>query len=176
MKRERNIRRMPEAKDSIVGAGSRPTRVACYVRATGNDHVESWSIDQQKRAIQEFCDGNDGFTIVETYVDGGRSASTGRTDRRPEYLRMMSDAKARKFDMVISTAIDRLSCSPSNFLVTVETLAESRVSYKSLGEDFDFSGPQGEFILTMLASMAQWYSSQRPTDVRSALDNGDRQD
>ena len=176
MKRERNIRGMPQAKDSIVGAGSRPTRVACYVRATGNDHVESWSIDQQKRAIQEFCDGNDGFTIVETYVDGGRSASTGRTDRRPEYLRMMSDAKARKFDMVISTAINRLSCSLSNLLVTVETLSKAKVAYKSLAEDFDFGSPQGELVLSMMACFAQLYSSQRPTDVRSVLDNGDRQD
>ena len=147
-----------------------PTRVAAYVRVSSLEQVDTWSLDSQKRAIHEYCDRNAGFTIVETYVDGGHSAWKGNSEKRPEYRRMMSDAQAGKFDMVITTTIDRMSRSLFNMLETVETLSKAKVAYKSLAEDFDFGGPQGEFFLSMMASFAQLYSSQLSAHVRRSLE------
>ena len=145
------------------------TRVGAYVRVSSEDQVDTWSLDSQQRAIQEFCERNPGYRIVEKYVEEGHSAWKDKADIRPQYLRMMSDAKAGKLDLVVSTAIDRMSRSNRNMIETFEALSKSKVGYKSLAEDLDFRGPYGELMLSVFASVAQLHSSQISANVRSAL-------
>ena len=147
----------------------RPVRVAAYVRVSSDEQVDTWSLDSQRSIIQDHCARNPGFALVETYVEEGHSAWSKKSDLRPEYLRMMSDAEAGKFDLVITTTIDRMSRSLSNMLSTIERLSECNVDYKSITEDYDFSGPQGQFFLAMMASMAQLFSSQISAHVKRAL-------
>ena len=146
------------------------TRVGAYVRVSSEEQVDTWSLDSQKRAIQEFCERNPGYRIVETYVEEGHSAWKGKAAIRPEYLRLMSDAKAGKLDLVISTTIDRMSRSNRNMIDTFETLVEYNVGYKSLNEDIDFRGPHGELMLAMFASVAQLQSSQISAHVKRGLE------
>ena len=147
-----------------------PTRVGAYVRVSSEEQVDTWSLDSQRRAIQEFCDRNPGYRIVHTYAEEGHSAWKDKADIRSEYLRMMSDAKAGKLDLVISTTVDRMSRSNRNMIETFDTLAKCKVRYKALHEDMDFRGPYGELMLSLFASVAQLQSSQISAHVRRALE------
>ena len=145
------------------------TRVAGYVRVSSGEQVDNWSLAQQKWAIQEFCDKGPARKLVAIHADEGHSAWADKAELRPAYQRLMADAKAGKMDLVVSTTIDRMSRSTVNMVATVRTLLRCGVGYKSLGEDFDFVGPQGEWMLTMFSSIAQLYSSQLSAHVKRAL-------
>ena len=56
------------------------------------------------RECKAFAEKND-IQIVETYIDRALSA---RTDRRPDFQRMIKDSAGRKFEVVIVWKPDRL--------------------------------------------------------------------
>ena len=63
------------------------------------------SIDQQVKAIQEFADRQQ-LKVVHIYAD---RAISGTTDNRPEFQRMIDDAKARAWSYVIVYSMDRFA-------------------------------------------------------------------
>lgn len=81
-------------------------RAVGYARYSSDMQREE-SVDAQLRAIESFAEHN-GMVVVDTYVD---RAMSGTTDQRPEFQRMMSDAKTKRFDIVIVHKLDRFSRS-----------------------------------------------------------------
>lgn len=79
-------------------------KVAAYARCSSENQCEE-SIKAQLTAIEEFC-CEKGHVIVATYIDGDVSATT---DNRPEFLRMMDDAKKGMFDVVVVHKLDRFA-------------------------------------------------------------------
>ncbi|MFC0342108.1 recombinase family protein [Paracoccus niistensis] len=80
-------------------------RVALYVRFS-SDRQKMTSLDDQIAQLRAFADGL-GWIVGAIYAD---PEITGRTTRtRPEYNRMIADAKAGLFDVVLAEAIDRLA-------------------------------------------------------------------
>ena len=71
-------------------------RVALYARFS-SDNQRSESIDAQVRAMQAYCKQHN-FTIVETYVDEAKSATT---DRRPAFQQMISDSNTHAFNILL---------------------------------------------------------------------------
>ena len=78
--------------------------VAFYGRFSSNNQREE-SIDAQYRACKQFVEAR-GDTIVAKYMD---KAKSGTSDKRPEFLRMMKDAEAGKFDCIVVHKLDRFS-------------------------------------------------------------------
>lgn len=64
---------------------------------------------------------------------------TGADLNRPEFKRMMQDAKDGKFDMIAVWKIDRLSRNLSHLLLTFETLQSYKVGFFSHKENIDFT-------------------------------------
>ena len=81
-----------------------PLRAAAYARFSSDMQREE-SIDAQLRAIQDYAQRNNAL-IVEEYVD---RAHTATTDQRPEFQRMIADAKRGAFNLVIVHKLDRFS-------------------------------------------------------------------
>ena len=157
------------AEDADTQVSTPITRVAAYIRVSSGEQVDTWSLDGQEKEIRQHCDRTPGYRVVDVYREEGHSAWKRKADIRPEYLRLMADARAGKFDLLISTSIDRMSRSITNMLETAETLAECNVAYKSLQEDLDFTGPMGELMLTWLSSMSQFSSTMTSSHVKRAL-------
>lgn len=59
-------------------------RVAGYTRVSSVDQVENWSLDHEKRVIQEYCDA-EGHELVAIYTDDGHSAWRDQGEDRPQY-------------------------------------------------------------------------------------------
>jgi DNA invertase Pin-like site-specific DNA recombinase len=59
--------------------------------------------------------------VVEVYTDAGISGAKGRS-QRPGLDQMLKDAGRRKFDIVMSWAIDRLGRSLIDLLSTIQHL------------------------------------------------------
>lgn len=80
-------------------------------------------------------------------------ASGGGAAARPELARMMD--YVREGDTVIVESISRFARNTRDLLALVDALAEKGVAFVSLKESIDTATPQGQFMLTVFAAMAQ---------------------
>jgi DNA invertase Pin-like site-specific DNA recombinase len=106
--------------------------------------------DTQAVALREYAERR-GFEIIE-YRDEGIS---GSKDSRPALDRLMKDAKARKFDIVIVARFDRFARSVSHLLRALEEFNHLGINFVSLSESIDTSTPMGRMIFTILGAVAE---------------------
>jgi DNA invertase Pin-like site-specific DNA recombinase len=80
-------------------------RAAIYIRASTNGQTT-----ENQRGELETIAAQRGWQVVATYEDAGISGAKGR-EKRPAFDRMLKDATAGKFDMVMAWSVDRLGRS-----------------------------------------------------------------
>ena len=81
-------------------------RAAIYARVSDKSQAEDdkTSLSEQTIEMEAYCEGK-GMTITARYQEVGR----GWTKKRPEFQRMLSDAKQGLFDTIVCWKSDRLS-------------------------------------------------------------------
>ena len=129
-------------------------RAALYVRVS-TDHQTVENQIQELTAIAE----RRGWQIVATYQDAGISGSKGR-DKRPGLDQMLNDAKRRKFDILLTWALDRLGRSLIDVVSTVEELNADGVDLyieKFSGDQaVDTTSPAGRLMFIMFSGIAEF--------------------
>ncbi len=80
-----------------------PIRVAIYSRYS-TDQQNAASAADQTRACRRFAESM-GWEVVDVFED---QAISGASRFRPEFQRLLHEAKARKFDVVLCEALDRM--------------------------------------------------------------------
>ena len=78
---------------------------------------------------------------------------SGKNTNRPELMKMMEFV--RDGDTVIVSELSRLARSTKDLLSLVEQFQVKKVEFKSLKECFDTTTPQGRFVLTIFAALAE---------------------
>lgn len=126
-----------------------PQRVALYARvSTSEQNPENQLHDLQQVATQR------GWVVVESYIDHGVS---GTTARRPALDRMLADAQAGHFDLVLVARLDRLGRSLQHLLHVLAQLKRFGVGFVSVGDPgIDTSTPMGELLLQVIGAFAQY--------------------
>jgi len=124
-------------------------RAALYMRVSTKGHGQT--TETQAVALCEYA-ARRGFEIVEEYRDEGIS---GSKDSRPALDRLMKDARARHFDVVIVARFDRFARSVSHLLRALEEFSTLGVDFVSLSESIDTSTPMGKMIFTVLGAVAE---------------------
>ena len=115
----------------------------------------------------------DSWEVVEIYREAGRSGKN--TTERPEFLRMLEDAKAGLIDTVMVTALSRVSRSTRDLLEMIETFKRYRVDFISLKEDFDTTTAQGKCFMTIVGALNEFEREQTSERNRaSALARAER--
>lgn len=122
-------------------------RCALYARvSTTEQRIETQLYDLRQLAEQR------GFEIVGEYTDHGVS---GTKARRPGLDSLMSDARKRKFSVVLVAAFDRMARSTKHFLHVMDEFDDLGVEFVSRRENVDTSGPMGRLFLTLIGSIAE---------------------
>ncbi|MBA7694451.1 hypothetical protein ES703_103061 [subsurface metagenome] len=140
-------------------------RAALYARVSSEEQVEGYSIDAQRRAFKALVEGR-GWTVYQEYIEEGKSARTDNINRRPAFKQMVTDALAKKLDVLVVHKLDRFS---RNLRVTLEyfdKLSKAEVTFLSINEQMDFSTPWGKLALTFLGGMAQFYSDNLSQETK----------
>lgn len=106
--------------------------------------------------------------ITEFIIYDKDEGFTGGNTDRPDFQRMIKDAKAKKFDMLIVYKLDRLSRSVSDFSSTYEILEKNNINFISISENFDTSTPLGKAMLYISSVFAQL---ERETIAERIRDN-----
>jgi DNA invertase Pin-like site-specific DNA recombinase len=109
---------------------------------------------QECRQYSERC----GYQVVGEYCDT-ISGITSKDDR--EALgRLLEDAFARKFDVVVVYSIDRLGRSLKHCLEILESLKANHTDFISMKQQIDTSSPTGQLIFNIFACLASYERTQ----------------
>src|SRR5881628_2888641 len=144
-------------------------RAALYMRVSTKGHGQT--TETQAVALREYA-AHRGFEIVQEYRDEGVS---GSKDSRPALDRLMKDARARKFDVVIVVRFDRFARSVSHLLRALEEFSHLGVDFVSVSESLDTSTPMGKMIFTVLGAVAELERNLIQERVRMGIDRVRRQ-
>jgi site-specific DNA recombinase len=128
-------------------------KAAVYCRVSTDEQREKQSIDTQLDFATRYAALHE-ITVVEVYKDDGVSGGIP-CGIRPEGGRLLADAKAGKFDLLLVYRVDRLSRSLVDLLQTSQMLEDCGITLQSMTEPFDTSTPIGKFVLQLLGMLAE---------------------
>jgi len=161
------------ARDKGRPARVQPPLVALYARVSTDEQAqEGVSIDAQLKALRAWGKLK-GWQIAGEYVDEGYS---GTTDNRPNFQRLMLDAKRGQCNVVAVAKLDRFMRNTRLFHKVIYDLEGLGVAFVSIQEGIntlDSSGTvTGHLFLNILAAFAEFESArigERVKDARRQL-------
>jgi site-specific DNA recombinase len=128
-------------------------RVGLYLRVSTEAQAEDGNgLEAQRAALLARCE-REHWTDLHEYVDAGIS---GKSTNRPEFQRMMSDARAGAIHVVVAAKLDRIARNTVDFLQTADELQKVGCRLVMLEPDIDYGTPTGQVMATMFAAFAQW--------------------
>lgn len=140
-------------------------KAALYARVSSEEQVEGYSIDAQRRAFKALCDAK-GWLPQNEFIDEGKSAHSDNIDNRPAFRKMINDALAGKFDILVVHKLDRFSRHLRTTLEYFDKLQKAGVSFVSISEQMDFTTPIGKVQLALLGAFAQYYSDNLSQETK----------
>jgi DNA invertase Pin-like site-specific DNA recombinase len=121
-------------------------RAALYLRvSTVDQHPETQLYDLRSLAAQR------GLEVVQEYTD----KISGAKARRPGLDQLMTDARRRRFDVVVVWAFDRMARSVRHLLETLDELNQQSIEFISFRENIDTGGPLGRAIVVIVGAIAE---------------------
>lgn len=153
-------------KKSNLNAATRAVIYARYSSANQRD----CSIEQQVEKCRELA-ARLGLTVIDVYED---RAISGKTDRRPNFQRMMKDADLRQFDVVLAWKSNRMGRNMLQAMTNEERLRDNGIRTVYAEEDFDDTAA-GRFALRNMMNVNQFYSENMAEDItRGLMDNASK--
>src|SRR5260370_14622992 len=122
-------------------------RAAFYLRVSTADQ----DVENQRRELREAAESR-GWVIVAEFVDAGISGSRGR-DKRPGLDAMLRASFARKFDVAMVWAVDRLGRSTLDLLGIMQHLKENNTGRFLLRQQLDTTTPAGAMMFQVLVGI-----------------------
>lgn len=142
-------------------------RVAIYCRVSTTEQAEEgYSIGEQERLLFEYCDKH-GYEVYKTYADKGISGKDIK--HRPAMQSMLEDATQKKFDMVISWKINRISRKLADAIKIVDLLETYGITYLSYSEPFETNTPAGKMQFQMMALIGEFERSTIAQNVKMGM-------
>ena len=141
--------------------------IALYARVSTREQAEEgYSIDEQERLLLEYCDKN-GYQVFKTYSDKGISGKDIK--HRPAMCQLLKDAEEKKFNMVISWKINRISRKLADAIKIVDILDKNGISYRSYSEPFESDTPAGKMQFQMMALIGEFERSTIAQNVKMGM-------
>ncbi len=104
--------------------------------------------------------------MVTEFVDAGESA---RTDKRPEFQKMITSARAKEFDVILVHKFDRFARNDYDFITYEKELDDLGIIVESVSEPGDASTPAGYISRRMMQVISSWYSKNLAVEVKKGL-------
>ncbi len=141
-------------------------KVAIYARVSTEHEAQLSALDNQVQYYDGVLKQHPEWILYDRYIDEGITGTS--TKKRKNFMRMMEDARAGKFDLIVTREVSRFARN------TVDTLQETR-KLKNIGvevyfiEDniWTFNDEDGELKLTIMATLAQNESKKTSQRVKA---------
>jgi len=132
-------------------------RVCAYCRVSTDNEEQLSSYEAQVSHYTDYIKRNQEWDFGGIFADEGISGTN--TKKRVEFNRMIDDCMAGKIDMVITKSISRFARNTLDTLQYVRQLKEKGITIFFEKENVNTLDSKGEFLITLLESLAQEESS-----------------
>lgn len=141
-------------------------RVGIYIRVSTEEQaarIQDGSLVSQKNRLLEYIEfqnkrESNWGTLVDIYCDEGKSAKSMKG--RPEFLRMLTDVKLGRINLIVATELSRLNRNIKDFCEVWDLLKDHKASFVTLRENFDTTTASGEMMVFNLINYAQYERKQ----------------
>ena len=130
-----------------------PLRVTFYARVSTDRYEQLNSLENQVMYFENFIKEQENWTFVDGYVDEGISGTSVK--KREDFLRMVDDAKKKKFDLILTKEISRFSRNTLDSIKYTQELLIYGVGVHFLSDNINTFQPDSELRLTIMSSIAQ---------------------
>ncbi|EJW14267.1 recombinase family protein [Paenibacillus alvei] len=129
-------------------------RVAAYIRVSTDEQADKGnSLSEQQERLILYCKGMLWNEPV-MYIDDGYSA---KDLKRPAIQRLLNDVRQNKYDVVVTSKLDRFCRNLLDLLQSIKLLEQHDCSFVSASERLDTtSGPVGKMVMQQLGSFAEF--------------------
>lgn len=124
-------------------------RAAIYARVSTTDQTNTIQVAE----LKDYVDRR-GWTLASVYQD----QMSGAKASRPGLDQLMTDARCRRFDVVVVWKLDRFGRSLVHCVSGIQDLASMGIRFiaTSQGLDTDESNPASNLLMHILAAVAQF--------------------
>jgi site-specific DNA recombinase len=137
-------------------------RIATYTRISTDEAHQPYSLEAQADRLGKYAASQEGWRIVRRFSD----QTSGATLERPGLQRALSEAQAKRFDLLLVYRVDRLARSVRGLAQILEQLDTSGVLFRSATEPFDTATSAGRMMVQMLGAFAEF---ERATIVERVI-------
>lgn len=128
-------------------------RVTFYARVSSDSDEQLNSLGNQVSYYEELIRKNPAWSFVPGYVDEGLSGISTR--KRENFHRMVDDAKAGKFDLIITKEISRFARNTLDSISFTRELLASGVAVFFQNDNINTLDEDSELRLAIMSSIAQ---------------------
>ncbi len=128
-------------------------KVAAYARVSTDDEEQATSYETQVKHYTEFIQKKPEWEFVKVYADDGISGTS--TKRREGFNEMIKDALDGKIDLIITKSISRFARNTLDTISYTRKLKAKGIEVYFEKENLWSLDDKTEFLLTIMASMAQ---------------------
>ena len=136
-------------------------RTAVYARVSTVDQEPENQLAELRRYVQARS-----WPAAVEYVDRGVS---GSTDSRPALNRLVTDARRRRFDVLVVWRLDRLGRSLKHLITLLDDLQALGVAFVSLAEGIDATTPAGKLQMHILGAISEFERARIAERVKAGL-------
>ena len=176
---------MAEKKITVVQPGGKPYRkrtitkieaaprekpklkVAAYCRVSTARDGQLTSLENQRIHYEDVIASHEEWEFVDIYYEEGVTGT--KKEIRPELKRMLLDCKRGRIDLILTKSISRFARNTSDCLEMVRELTGLGVNIYFEKENIHTGSMESEFLLTILASLAEEESKNISGNERWAL-------
>ena len=140
-------------------------KAALYVRVSTDESKQD--INNQLNPLRKMAEALQ-LEVVEEYIE----YASGGNSNRPQFKRLMEDAKMRRFSLILVWALDRFSREGIlNTLSYLRTLKRNNVGLKSLQESWLDTSDEGmgELLIAIFSWVAEMERKKISERIKAGL-------
>lgn len=128
-------------------------RVAVYARVSTGHEEQQTSLAAQKDYYVKLIAAHPDWTLAGIYADDGISGTS--YFHREAFKRMMADSRDGKIDMIITKSVSRFARNTVDALRSIRKLKDYGIGVFFEKENIWTLDSKGEFLITLMTSLAQ---------------------
>lgn len=148
--------------------------VAIYARVSTEHEAQLSALGNQLDWYKPILAARPDWTLTAQYIDEGITGTSA--EKRPQFMKMIEDARQKKFNMIITREVSRFARNTVDTLQYTRLLKEYGVEVFFLNDNIKTFDGDGELRLTIMATLAQ--DESRKTSIRvkagqqTSMENG----
>lgn len=140
-------------------------KVVFYGRVSTEHEEQTYALGNQMQWYEELKKSYPNWNVIERYVDDGITGTQAK--KRPEFMRMIDDAKMGKFDLIVTREVARFARNTVECLEITRQLKNYGVEVFFVQERIWPLDNEGEMILTIRAMIAQEESRKMSERIKA---------